>query len=85
MAGENGLKNGPIENSPIQWSRGYYSLQYICFRDFFGISAADFGIYPLGRGIKGLTKCTANEFIQSLFSDSISMGFVICHRSENIY
>ncbi len=27
----------------------------------------------------------ANEFVQSLFSDSISMGLVICHRSENIY
>jgi hypothetical protein len=32
-------------------ARGYYSLQYNRFRAFFGINAADFGIYPFGQGI----------------------------------
>jgi hypothetical protein len=59
---------------------GYYCLQYICFRDFFGIFAANFGIYPLGQGIKGLTKCTANEFVQSLFQDCFLVIFSVVRK-----
>ena len=29
----------------------YYSLQYNHFRAFWGICAANFGIYPIGRGL----------------------------------